>query len=127
MSLLLGLALVATAPASPVATLEELGRTGELMVASGDQPDKREKVLEIQVRTCNVAFKTKLFPNGFTAKMIDIGEGSKVSRVGRDTVRLDGSTRFPKMSALVSGRDTRKLFAALKALRKTCETSNQIF
>jgi hypothetical protein len=127
MSLLLGFALAAAAQGTPVATLEELGRTGELMVASGDQPEKREKVLEITVRACNVAFKTKLFPNGFTAKMIDIGEGGKVSRVGRNTVRLDGSTRFPKMSVLVSGRDTRKLFAALETLRKTCETSNQIF
>lgn len=128
MTLLLGLALMVTVPVDPVAmALDDLTRTGDLMVAPGGQPEKREKVLEIEVRGCNVAFKTKLFPNGFAAQMIDISEGGKVSRVGRDTVRLDGSTRFPKMSVLVSGGDTGKLFAALEALRKTCETSNQIF
>jgi len=120
MSLLLGLSLAATAPATPVAALEELGRSGELMVASGDRPDKREKVLEIEARTCNVAFKTKLFPNGFQAHMIDIGEGGKVKRVRRDTVRIEGSTRFPKMSVLVSGGRTKALYNALQKVRKSC-------
>ena len=127
MSLILDLALAATASATPTATLEDLGRNGTLTVASGDRPRDRQKVLEIEVRTCNVAFKTKLFPNGFAAQMIDIGEGGKVERVGRHTVRLRGSTRFPKMSVLVSGGETKALYEALEAVRKSCERSEQIF
>lgn len=127
MSLILGLAFAATTPATPTTTLNEMVRGGELMVASGDRPRHRQKVLEIEVRTCNLAFKTKLFPNGFAAQMIDIGEGGKVERVGRNTVRLRGSTRFPKMSVLVSGGETKALYEALEAVRKACETSDGIF
>lgn len=127
MSLIFGLAFAATAPAAPTAILDELGRNGTLTVASGDRPSDRQKVLEIEVRTCNIAFKTKLLPNGFAAHMIDIGEGGKIKRVGRNTVRLDGSTRFPKMSVLVSGGETKALYEALEAVRKSCERSEQIF
>lgn len=127
MSLILGLAFAAATHTTPTATLDRLGRNGTLTVASGDRPRDRQKVLEIEVRTCNVAFKTKLFPNGFAAQMIDIGAGGKVERIGLNTVRLRGSTRFPKMSVLVSGAETRALYEALEAVRKSCERSNQIF
>ncbi len=129
MNLFVGLALAATAPAAatPAEILDELARSGKLMVASGERPRDRQKVLEIEVRTCTIAFKTKLFPNGFAAQMIDIGEGGKVERVGRDTLRLHGSTRFPKMSVLVSSGRTKSLYEALEAIRKSCEKSQEIF
>lgn len=127
MSVILSLALAATPPATPAATLDELARSGKLTVASGERSRDRQRVMEIEVRTCTIAFKTKLFPNGFAAQIIDIGEGGKVERVGRDTLRLHGSTRFPKMSVMVSGVRTKALYEALEAVRKSCEKSQEIF
>ena len=128
MPLLLGLEFAVTVPVNPATmVLDDLTRTAELTVASGDRPKNREKVLEIQVHGCIVTFKTKIMPNGFAAQMIDIGQGGKVERAGRDTVRLRGSTRFPKITVLVSGRETKKLFNALETVRESCDTSNEIF
>lgn len=129
MSVLLGIALATTVlAANPSAVaLDDLARTGKLLVASGDRPKRREKVLEIQIHGCIVTFKTKIMPNGFAAQMIDIGQGSKVERTGRDTVRLRGSTRFPEITVLVSGGETKTLFDELETVRKSCETSDQIF
>lgn len=128
MPLLLGLAVAVTVPVNPAAmVLDDLTRTAELTVASGERPKKREKVLEIQVRGCIVTFKTNIMPNGFAAQIIDMGQGGKVERAGRNTVRLRGSTRFPKITVLVSGGETKKLFNALETVRESCETSNEIF
>lgn len=128
MPLLLSLALAASLAANPAAmALDDLARADDLVVASGDRPKKREKVLEIQTHGCIVTFKTRIMPNGFAAQMIDIGQGGKVERAGRDTVRLRGSTRFPKITVLVSSGETKKLLDALTTLRGSCETSDQIF
>lgn len=128
MSLILGLALAATAPAAdPIATLDELARTEELMVASGDRPRDRRKVLEIEVRTCTIAFKTQIDARGFTARMIDIGDDATIKRAGRHTIRLRGPTRYPDVSVLVSGGDTKRLFDALKGAREACGKAQEIF
>jgi len=128
MILLFGLALAATAPVDPgEVALDNLTRSGDLMVAPGDQPKRRKTVLEIQVSGCVVAFKTKIMFNGFEAQMIDIGQGGKIERAGRHTVRLRGSTRFPKVTVLVFGGETKKLFERLETVRKSCDTRDGIF
>lgn len=120
MPLFLGLFLAATAPATPAAVLDRLGRTGGLTVASGERPRDRQKVLEIEVQRCTVVFKTKITALGFSAHMIDIGEGGKIERAGKDRIRLRGSTRFPPIAVLVSGAETAQLRDALKAVHESC-------
>lgn len=117
----------ASTPVAPATTLAKLGRTGELMIEAGDGRGERAKVLEIGAALCRVTFKTRIDERGLTARIIDLGEGSSVDRIGDDAVRLRGSTEFRDMSAVVSGDRTQTLFKALQAVRESCRADTSIF
>lgn len=127
MTLVLSLLLAGAAPAAPGTILGELGRSGEALIEAGDGRGTRDRVLEIMAPRCIVTFKTAIDARGFTAKIIDLGRGSKVERQADGSIILRGSTEWPGTLILHPGNRSAEFFDALQRLRDTCQTADEIF
>mgnify|MGYP001557050872 CR=1 FL=1 len=118
----------ATADANRV--LDEITRSGDLMiVGSGDDAaGSSTQILETQVNGCIIAFKTEIGATYFSARVIELGEGSLIESVPVNEIRLRSAPELKSELVLrVAHRSFDIVLQALMNTRSSCQIEEGIF
>ena len=109
--------------------LDEAVRAGDLMIVGtgGGETGDSMSVLEAQINGCVVAFKTEIRATGFTARFIELGEGSQIEAVHNNRIHLRSAPELDGELILRSDRSADDILRALESTRSSCQADGRIF
>jgi len=130
-SLVIALALPTASHAAgdQASALERAVRAGSLNISSDNRGviSKTEQVVGVEIRSCIVAFKTKMIENGFTARVADFHSNVSLKIEGNGaSVSLNDQGQELAIS-LFSDGGIRPIYDQLALLSHSCRQPTQLF
>lgn len=108
--------------------LNAIARSGDLMIVGTENvgTGRNTPVLEASINRCIVTLKTKVELTGFTAKVVELGEGSVIEPVPGNKVRLLSAPLKGEL-ILHSTSSIKDVLKALASTRSSCQDEQGIF
>lgn len=112
------------------ALLDRAAKSGDLMLVDRDRRGvaRERRIVEVDIRHCLVAFKTRIDANGFTASMSDLGKDSALSFARAEgRIEIRSASDPAGLVTLHAERAPDAVLQALEDVRAGCRDGERLF